>query len=217
MAQALDAFAVDVDVVVTPQGFEFGAQPAEFVDERPTSDTAPARAASARNAPTTKPRHAFPIVLRRADARIAKDEAKDVALAGRERAVVGQHRGGGAIPCDDVPGGGLDQRGAGIERIEQTLQAGRDAFGRRCSGPRADDRVRAGRDVRARCRSASAHGRSGSSTSADGAPPRPCSSHVYQVGLMLARWATSSRRSPGVRRRPPQNRGRPDRAGCGDP
>src|ERR1700756_3251017 len=37
--------------------------------------------------------------------------------------------------------------------------------------------------------------------SADGAPPRPCSSHVYHVALMLARAATSSRRSPGVRRR----------------
>ena len=40
-----------------------------------------------------------------------------------------------------------------------------------------------------------------------GAPPRPCSSHVYQVGLMLARWATSSRRSPGVRRVPPETEG----------
>ena len=30
-----------------------------------------------------------------------------------------------------------------------------------------------------------------------GAPPRPCSSHVYQVGLMLARCATSSRTQPG--------------------
>src|SRR5690349_1828223 len=40
-----------------------------------------------------------------------------------------------------------------------------------------------------------------SSTSADGAPPRPCSSHVYQVTLTLARCATSSRRRPGVRRR----------------
>ena len=49
-----------------------------------------------------------------------------------------------------------------------------------------------------------------SSTSADGAPPRPCSSHVYQVGLMLARCATSSRRRPGVRRR---SGGKPNAAG----
>jgi len=40
-------------------------------------------------------------------------------------------------------------------------------------------------------------------TSADGAPPRPCSSQVYQVGLMLARCATSSRRSPVTRRLAP--------------
>ena len=44
----------------------------------------------------------------------------------------------------------------------------------------------------------------------DGAPPLPCSSQVYQVGLILARWATSSRRKPGVRRRPPP---RPNAAG----
>ncbi len=35
-----------------------------------------------------------------------------------------------------------------------------------------------------------------SSTCAEGAPPRPCSSQVYQVELMWASWATSSRRSP---------------------
>src|SRR5580692_6827270 len=49
-----------------------------------------------------------------------------------------------------------------------------------------------------------------SSTSADGAPPRPCSSHVYQGALTLARCATSSRRSPGVRRRAT---GKPSAAG----
>ena len=32
---------------------------------------------------------------------------------------------------------------------------------------------------------------------------RPCSSHVYQVTPTPASWATSSRRSPGVRRRSP--------------
>ena len=39
--------------------------------------------------------------------------------------------------------------------------------------------------------------------SAEGAPPRPCSSHVYHVALIFARCATSSRRRPAVRRRPP--------------
>jgi hypothetical protein len=33
-------------------------------------------------------------------------------------------------------------------------------------------------------------------------PPRPCSNHVYQATLTLARVATSSRLRPGVRRRP---------------
>lgn len=40
-----------------------------------------------------------------------------------------------------------------------------------------------------------------SRTSADGVPPRPCSSHMYQAGLTLASRATSSLRRPGVRRR----------------
>src|SRR5690606_19612429 len=35
---------------------------------------------------------------------------------------------------------------------------------------------------------------------------RPCSIHVYQVTLMSHSWAISSRRSPGVRRRPPEGR-----------
>ncbi len=131
MAEALDAFAVNVDVVVAPQGLEFGAEPAKLVDELADfGDGAGARRVRPERA-DHETRHALPIILRRPDAGIAEDQAKDVALAGRKRAVVGQHRGGRAIPCDDVPGGGLDQRGTGIERIEQALQARRDAFGGR--------------------------------------------------------------------------------------
>ena len=70
----------------------------------------------------------MPVLLRGADARVAEDAAKDVAFARGERAVVGQHGGGGAVPGDDLPGGGLDQGGAGVQRVEQALQAGRDAF-----------------------------------------------------------------------------------------
>src|SRR5439155_1595757 len=43
---------------------------------------------------------------------------------------------------------------------------------------------------------------SASSTWADGLMSRPCSSHVYQDSPTPASCATSSRRSPGVRRRP---------------
>ena len=41
------------------------------------------------------------------------------------------------------------------------------------------------------------------SASADADTGRPCSIHVYQVGLTPHNWATSSRRRPGVRRRGP--------------
>jgi hypothetical protein len=41
-----------------------------------------------------------------------------------------------------------------------------------------------------------------SRTAGDTSLPRPCSRYVYQVVLTPARTATSSRRNPGVRRRP---------------
>src|SRR5471032_3339533 len=41
------------------------------------------------------------------------------------------------------------------------------------------------------------------SASADADTGRPCSIHVYQVGLTPHNWATSSLRNPGVRRRGP--------------
>src|SRR5579859_7210411 len=42
-----------------------------------------------------------------------------------------------------------------------------------------------------------------SSTCAEGCTSRPCSNQTYQEVPMLANWATSSRRSPGLRRRRP--------------
>src|ERR1700726_2952167 len=42
-----------------------------------------------------------------------------------------------------------------------------------------------------------------SRTGAEGCTFRPCSSHTYQEVPIWASWATSSRRSPGVRRRKP--------------
>src|SRR5471030_3021500 len=41
------------------------------------------------------------------------------------------------------------------------------------------------------------------SASAEADTGRPCSIHVYQVGLTPHNWATSSLRNPGVRRRGP--------------
>src|SRR5271163_2499679 len=93
-----------------------------------TSETAPARAASTLNDPDDETGDGVPIMLRGSDMGVAEHEAKNIALARRERAIVGQHRSGGAIPRDDIPGGGLDQGGTDLERIEHALQTGCDPF-----------------------------------------------------------------------------------------
>lgn len=77
-----------------------------------------------------EPRDAFPIVLLGPDGGIAEQELQDIALAGRQRAVVGQHDSGGAVPRDHIPDGGLDDCRTRFERIEQVLQAGVNAFDR---------------------------------------------------------------------------------------
>src|SRR5882757_2306786 len=129
MPEALGSPAVSVNVIVAPQRFELGAEPAKLVHELADfGNGAGARHIRPERA-DHETGHAFPIMLRRSDAGVAEDEAKDVALARRERAIVGQHGSGGAIPGDDLPSGGLDQGGTDLERIEQALQTGRDPLG----------------------------------------------------------------------------------------
>ena len=69
------------DVVVAPHRLELGAEPAELVDQRLDLR----RGAGPRRVDPERahhePRHAFPVVLRGAHARIEEDEAQDVALA----------------------------------------------------------------------------------------------------------------------------------------
>ena len=73
-------------------------------------------------------RHAFPIVLRGAGARVEEDEAQDVALIRRQRSIVDQHHGRRPVPGDDVPYRGPDHGGARVQRVEHALQPRRDAF-----------------------------------------------------------------------------------------
>ncbi len=54
MAQMLGALAIGAHVIVAPHRCEFGAQPAEVLDQSLDVPRRPARAASARNAATTK-------------------------------------------------------------------------------------------------------------------------------------------------------------------
>ena len=75
-----------------------------------------------------EPRHAFPVVLRGAGARVEEDEAQDVALIRRQRSVVDQHHGRRPVPGDDIPCRGPDDGGARVQRVEHALQPRRDAF-----------------------------------------------------------------------------------------
>jgi hypothetical protein len=91
------------DVIVAPYRFEFGAEPAEFIHQCFNVPRSPGSCCVRSERRDREPRDAFPIRLRGSDARIAEDEAQDIALLGRERSIVGQHRRGGAVPCDNVP------------------------------------------------------------------------------------------------------------------
>ena len=48
--------------------------------------------------------------------------------SGGSDAIVGQHHGRRPVPGDHVPGGGPDESGARLQRIEHALQPWRDAF-----------------------------------------------------------------------------------------
>src|ERR1700742_4933682 len=128
MPDALDAIAVAADVVVAPHRLELGAEPAEFIDERLDLR----RCSRARRVHPERAhhesRHAFPIVLGGADARIEKYEPQDIALLRRQRSIVGQHHGRRLVPGDDVPCGGPDKCWARLQRVEHALQPWRDAF-----------------------------------------------------------------------------------------
>jgi hypothetical protein len=127
----LDGLAlVAADLVVAPQRLELGTETAEFIDERLDLGR---RAGAGRVHPERaqyEPRHAFPVVLGHAGARVEEEEAEDVALFRRQRSIVHQHDGRRPVPGDDVPYRCPDQGGAGLQRVENALQPRRDASGR---------------------------------------------------------------------------------------
>ena len=111
MPQTFDPIPVGADVIVTPHRFEFGALPrtAHPPIDRPRGGAA--RAASARNAPTTY-RATLSQSMLSAGPGVRNMSRRMLRWPGRERAVVGEHRGGGPVPGDDVPCRGLDKGGA---------------------------------------------------------------------------------------------------------
>ena len=124
-----DAAAVAADVVVAPHRLELGTEPAEFVHEGCDFGRGPGARRIRPERPHHEPGDGLPIELSGANAGVAEDEAQDVALLRRERAVVGQHRSRSLVPGDDVPCGRADHGRAELQRVEHALQPWRDTLG----------------------------------------------------------------------------------------
>jgi hypothetical protein len=84
VAYVLDALSVAADVVLAPHRLEFGAKPAEFIDEglhlRRGSRTCRVYPEGAQN----ESRHTLPVILRGTGAGIKEHEAQDIALLRRQ-------------------------------------------------------------------------------------------------------------------------------------
>ena len=122
----LRALAMRSDVVVGPHRGEGGARPAQLVDERLPLLAPPD---PSRLEPERLDGHArvlLPVLDPGPGVGVAEEQAQDVAVTGRERAVVGEDGRGSAVPRDDVPRRRLDKGGAGTERVEDPLEAVRD-------------------------------------------------------------------------------------------
>jgi len=93
-----------------------------------TCAAAPARAASTRNAPTTNRATLSQSYCAARTRGSRKMKRRILRCCGGSDCVVDQHHRRRAVPRQHVPGGGPDQCGAGLQRIEHVLQAWRDAF-----------------------------------------------------------------------------------------
>ena len=161
------------------------------------------RALSARNLATSSARAALPVGEQLAPRRVHErlpdvvarrrgaPRPKSPSTRSRHRSRPGSPSGGRACR----PGSARGSRSAGAASARPARPAP-------CTAAPAR-RGRAGSGARARRASAAARAASASSTSSEARTSRPCSSHVYQVVPTPASSATSSRRRPGVRRRPP--------------
>ncbi|CAM5336822.1 hypothetical protein ATER59S_00058 [Aquamicrobium terrae] len=92
----------------------------------PTSDMAPARATSARNAATRKPARLSQSACADRMRAFPKTSRKILRWFG-ESSVVRQEGCRGAVPSHDVPQGGFDDGGANLQRIQKALQSRRNA------------------------------------------------------------------------------------------
>src|SRR5580658_4380172 len=129
MAYVLDGLAmVAANVIFAPHRPEFGAEPAEVLDERLHLRRGSGALRIHPERADHKARDALPVILRSAGARLQEDEAQDVALLRRQRSIVHEHHGRRPVPGHDVPNRGPDHGRARVQRVEHALQPRRHAF-----------------------------------------------------------------------------------------
>ena len=161
------------------------------------------RALSARNFATASRELLLPVGEHLAPRRVHEHQPQVVACGARDRVEVAEH-------ARTRRGSRRGSPSAGRARMQGSVRGSRSAAGRvgetrsagGLHGGASSPRPSRIRWVRSAGVSRSARA-SASSTSSDARTSRPCSSHVYQVAPTPASCATSSRRRPGVRRRPP--------------
>src|SRR5258708_11986150 len=122
MPYVLDALAMASNIVVAPHYLELGAEPAELIDKGFHLRRRPRPCCVHPKRAHHEPRHACPIVLGSADARIKEDEAQYIALLRWQRSVIGQHHKRRPVPLDHVPSCGPDGSAAPLHLIQSSLQ-----------------------------------------------------------------------------------------------
>ena len=115
------------NIVVAPHRLELGTEATELVDERLDLGCGSGAGRVHPERAQHEARHALPVVLRGASARVEKDEAQDVALFRRQRSVVDEHHSRSPVPGDDVVFRISDERRTRVQRIQHALQAWRGA------------------------------------------------------------------------------------------
>ena len=160
------------------------------------------RALSARNLAAMKPGAALPVGEHLAPGRVHEVHPQVVAGRAGHGAEVAEDRARRPGSRPGSPSGGRSRRPGWSPRFSIRRRTVGETRSSDLHGGGSSPRPSSTRWVRSAGVRRSARD-SASSTSSEARTSRPCSSHVYQVVPTPARWATSSRRSPGVRRRPP--------------
>ncbi|MCY1175654.1 hypothetical protein D9M73_158990 [compost metagenome] len=132
MMDALHPFAVRGDIIVLPQRFEFRADPTQLRHQLGDGGAVIGPCARYVGAKGTdnKAGDTVPIRIAGADVVAVEHQAKDVALLARQLGIVGEHQSSAAVPPNDIPHRGLDDRGTEHHPVQHPLEPRRDAVDR---------------------------------------------------------------------------------------